>query len=1133
MARPVLNIKPISLLKILLDCSKITRDPSSLLQDWLFKSFVYSVTLAICLPALANARCESPAATLESVEGTVEWSVSDDRWQQAVRGDAFCYGDKIRVLEQRAALRLANETVVRLRENSVVTLMPEDKGFWVELLQGAGHFLSRTPKQLTIKAAYLNAAIDGTEFIVAADGERNRVAVFEGEVRVFNQFGEVQLGEGTETSATATSAPDPARSIRLRDAAEWILYYPPLIIQNQADSSVSSLIDKERYAEALNQLDRQTMGAEDATLAASLALISGQPAAADKLLELALEQNPQLPEANALQALKALTAGDDQAALSQTSSLLQTAPENVSVLLAHAYALQSQGKIEEALKINRRALSRAPDNLFILARTAELELSSGNTRAARKLIDRALPQAPNHSRLNTLAGFIALNRFSNKEAQSYFRTAINSNDSEPLARLGLALALIQKGKIEEGRAEMEMAVMLDPGSSLLRSYLGKTYATQNQNDWADTQYQLAKNLDPNDPTPWFYQAHLKHEENKPGEALELITTAIEKNDNRAVYRSRMLLDSDAAARSANQINLYQTLGLLKKAQNIAYDEIVTNPLDFSSHKAVSSSLEPEKELAYLVNRTNETLISKLLMPIGAKEFNIASNTTGTIDPAWLTPTRLGTAEYSSLFAPAGLTGTFGGFAGTEETKGHEWQLQATNRNLMVSGGQYQFKTHGFSENNDFSTKITEANVHYKALEQLKLFAQLTRRMEEAGDIYFNTDSISFDRNYRYANDEDTIHIGSRFSLSKNHLMLLSTDHTESNLEQTYYPIFDSKFDNYHATIIGNFSRGSYQFGMHTERYRRSENQSEEPETLDFLELDKSETSKLYTHAYINLSSTTRFFLAINQSKRELKAFSANRDAQETNVQGGLKWSPTEAMSLTAAHWKDTTFRSPKYGSLERSSIFGVTTSDFIMAFSQTENSALSFEYSFYPLDFNIDITHRRIKPWILLNTSTITDLYFNEEKNKAALDYIISPRLTLNMSSEISKQERLSALGNSAVPKYLEHRSSKLGITSNIGNGFSVVLIAEKIDQDAEYLYGSHSDRYEHTNDGSTLGATIRWNPKMTDLNLTLHAQNLTNENISILERELFAPSGDLFPLSQTALTPPERRLLMVAQWNF
>ena len=116
----------------------------------LAKRFFFILAAIMCPAVWAEARCDQQAAILESVEGKVEWTSAESQWQTAVRGDVFCYGDQIRVLEQRAALRLANNTLVRLQENSVVTLLQEDKGFWIGLLRGAGHFLSRTPKQLTV-----------------------------------------------------------------------------------------------------------------------------------------------------------------------------------------------------------------------------------------------------------------------------------------------------------------------------------------------------------------------------------------------------------------------------------------------------------------------------------------------------------------------------------------------------------------------------------------------------------------------------------------------------------------------------------------------------------------------------------------------------------------------------------------------------------------------------------------------------------------------------------------------------------------------------------------------------------------------------------------------------------------------
>ncbi len=63
-----------------------------------------------------------------------------------------------------------------------------------------------------------------------------------------------------------------------------------------------------------------------------------------------------------------------------------------------------------------------------------------------------------------------------------------------------------------------------------------------------------------DPTPWFYDAILKQSVNRPVEALQDIQKSIELNDNRAVYRSQLLLDQDLAARSASLGQIFNNLG---------------------------------------------------------------------------------------------------------------------------------------------------------------------------------------------------------------------------------------------------------------------------------------------------------------------------------------------------------------------------------------------------------------------------------------------------------------------------------------------------------------------------------------------------------------------------------------------
>lgn len=1138
MARPVFNIKHCSLFKIQFISSKKKKNSAITLGCSLFQWFFYTATLIFCHSSLANGRCENTAATLESVEGVVEWSIADDHWQQATRGDAFCYGDKIRILEQRAALRLANDTVVRLRENSVVTLMPEDKGFWVELVQGAGHFLSRTPKQLTIKAAYLNAAIDGTEFVVAVEDQRNRVAVFEGDVRVFNRYGEVRLGEGTETSATATTAPDPARSIRLHDAAEWILHYPPLIIQNQIDATISALMDQERYADALNRLDRQTMTSEETTLAASLALISGQPSMADRLLNLALQQNPQSPEARALQALKALTAGNDQAALSQTSALLQTDPQNISVLLAHAYALQSQGKIEEALKTNRQALSVAPDNLFILARTAELELSSGNTRAAHKLIDRALQKAPNHSRVNTLAGFIALNRFANKEAQTYFRTAINSNDSEPLARLGLALALIQKGKIEQGRAEMEMAVLLDPGSSLLRSYLGKTYAALDQNDWADTQYQLAKNLDPNDPTPWFYQAHLKHEENKPGEALKLITTAIEKNDNRAVYRSRMLLDSDAAARSANLAGIYKNLGFNETAKQTAALAASKNPTDFAAHKALTTAYYEDPNSHVL--RAREAFMARLLAPPGTDELPVGTGETSLVAPPWILPSQMGTHNYAPLFAQQGLAGRFSSTMGNNNSRAYQWQLQAKGNRTSMTGGQFDYKTNGFRANNDLDTNFREGTVQHQFNNDTKLQINHSSLFRDAGDFRNNIHSSFFNESERETGEIKNYSISTASALPASHkLLMLATrtnidrSHSSQNYYDEYWLVNDSnqeKAENllYQTTLFGTEKKYWYRIMIGDESFD-SQRLRDLVETYDGEPLSDTETrisiasnhQIMYGQFVTGLDPDLQFAIGAGHIWADLTITenSTNNIQSQLNssiYDAGLRWQPSEMLSISLASWDRTERRLPITDSLDRGMIFDIRAADNTAALARNSASALTLTLRHTDKSIIIKTKHTKIvspigvfSPHLLrIGTSQV-----NKSNTIIHMENAINDVVSAQFSSHYEKQEpeyQLRSINSPFRTKSIVSSASLNWATTQLST-----LRTELVYVDHQSLIAGETAQAGHTtqkDSGFITNIDYTLNFNKGQLGSSIKAMNIFNKKINIYHQDLDAQSESLIP---------------------
>ena len=147
---------------------------------------------------------------------------------------------------------------------------------------------------------------------------------------------------------------------------------------------------------------------------------------------------------------------------------------------------------------------------------------------------------------------------------------------------------------------------------MMRSYLGKAYYEEKRSDKVSEQLKIAKKKDPKDPTPYLYDAIEKQTTNRPVEALHDLQTSIELNNNRAPYRSQLLLDSDLASRSAAIGRIYTDLGFQKRALLEGWLSATTDPTNFSAHRflADSYSVLQRHEIA----RVSELLQSQLLQP---------------------------------------------------------------------------------------------------------------------------------------------------------------------------------------------------------------------------------------------------------------------------------------------------------------------------------------------------------------------------------------------------------------------------------------------------------------------------------------------------------------------------------------
>ena len=486
-------------------------------------------------PAQAASRCEPWAAQLASVQGRVEAKQAGAaRWEPVATGAILCPGDSLRVAEfGRAALLMPGDTLLRLDQASSLTFpaAAANEPSWLDLLQGAVHFISRHPPKLQIKTPFVNAAIEGTEFVLGVTAEQTSLWVLEGRVLASNVAGSLAVAGGE--AAVARAGQPPVRlMLRPRDAVQWALYYPPLIDLRPgapaAGPAAQTLGEAlERYkrgdvAAALAKLDQVPASARDASwlaLRVALLLSVGRVDAAQSDLAQALGQSPEDGTALALKSVIALAQNQNQEALALARKAVDRAPDSPVPYIALSYAQQAVFELDAALASVQQALKLDPDNALAWARLAELRLAGGDAKHALEAAQQAVTLNPDLARTHTVLGFVRLARLELGEAKMSFDKAVTLDQADPLPRLGLGLARIRENQFEAGRQEIEIATSLDPGNALIRSYMGKAYFEERRDALAGTQLAMAKELDPKDPTPWFYDAIRKQLGNRPVEAV--------------------------------------------------------------------------------------------------------------------------------------------------------------------------------------------------------------------------------------------------------------------------------------------------------------------------------------------------------------------------------------------------------------------------------------------------------------------------------------------------------------------------------------------------------------------------------------------------------------------------------------
>ena len=828
------------------------------------------------------------------------------QWQPVKLNETYCPGDTIRTdRKSRADIALYNNPILRLDQNSTVILggMKDEKTSLVDMLSGAALFFSRVTRNLEVRTATVNAGVEGTEFFLRVEEGKTDLTVFEGKVLASNAAGGLPVTTGQSAVAEAGKAPVYRVVVRPRDAVQWALYYPPVLDSRPADLKEDSG-DPRFYTQRASQL--LTVGRVD-------------EATAD--IERAQKLDPKNSDAFALQSIIAVTQNEKGKALEIAQQAVTADPKSATARIALSYAQQAHFNLPEALGSVEEAVKLAPGNALAWARLAELQQSFGYLDKSLDAAKKAAALNPDLSRTQTVLGFAYLTQVKTGEAKGAFEKAIRLDDADPLPRLGIGLAKIRDGGLEDGRREIEIAVSLDPNNSLIRSYLGKAYYEEKRGKLATDQYEMAKSLDPSDPTPYFYDAIEKQTTNRPVEALQDMEKAIQRNDNRAIYRSRLLLDQDLAARSASLGRIYNDLGFQELALVEGWKSVNVDPGNYSAHRFLADSYAalPRHEVA----RVSELLQSQLLQPINITPVQPRLAESNLLAVSAGGPANLSFNEFNPLFERNRLALQADVVVGNLGTSGEEFVVAGLYNNFSASVGQYYFTTDGFRANNDLTDKIYDVFLQGRLSPKTSIQAEYRYRKIEQGDLQQRFFPEEFIPSQRVDSDINFGRLGMHHAFSPGSDLLVSlmyqdlkSDFTltpddpflkffSSNLEQKAYGAELQQQLRWNSinTIIG---AGYFHVsGDEALSFVILDDTQVPPALVNFSDTSDSRTNhgNLYIYANINYLKNFTFTVGASVDSVDLKDLNFEERKNQFNPKLGITWNPYSGTTLRAAAFR--------------------------------------------------------------------------------------------------------------------------------------------------------------------------------------------------------------------------------------
>lgn len=513
---------------------------------------------------------------------------------------------------------------------------PESGAEDVHLFEGAALFFKRyADRDLPLRVGDFHAAIKGTSFLAQVVEAGSEIVVIDGSVVVelaaaapggeLSDRG-IPVGPWEKLVLRKGQPPEIVPLRALEAEMQWFLYYPIVVEAPRLVGSVdprwraaAEAFAQGRMVEALAALP-EPIGADalpwQIKLAAMLKLSVGNIGEADTLLD-------RLPVLDAER--RAISAvGDIGRGLDPWQALAGAGPAegNVSLLLARSYALQVRGELARALASAEDAVSLPGAGGFARFRYAELLSYVGERDRALAAVDEALRHASAFAPALALKTLLLADSEDLGVARNRLTEATRADPFYPLAWTLRGLLDLRGGDIEGGTQDLLTSVSKNPLHALSRVYLSEGWRRQGQEALRLEELASAIKLDPQDPSGYFFRALAHRDANRTNAALLDLRAALDRNANRALFRSQQLLRMDSAARRANIAAIYEEAALSDWARREASLAAASDYGSAGSHLFLSNSYDALRDQGRLFLRLDtawrsEQLIANLLAPPGS------------------------------------------------------------------------------------------------------------------------------------------------------------------------------------------------------------------------------------------------------------------------------------------------------------------------------------------------------------------------------------------------------------------------------------------------------------------------------------------------------------------------------------